>query len=73
MTQQVINAAKAKLGTIYLNEERAKAGIDVRWMAGHSVFFVDCGHVKFSVSKTVALLLAAALREAVSSLPVGEG
>ena len=58
--------------TIYLNEERAKAGIDVRWMAGHSVFFVDCGHAKFSVSKTVALLLAAALREAVSSLPVGE-
>ncbi len=58
--------------TIFLNEKDGKKGIDVRWMTGHGVFFVDVGNIKFSVSKTVALLLASALREAVSSMPIGE-
>lgn len=45
--------------------------LQIRWIPAAKAFFVDFGNVRFSVSKTAALLLADGLHEAVRCLPEG--
>jgi hypothetical protein len=47
-------------------------GLEIRWNAQARAFFVEYGNVRFSVSRTGALLLADGLREAIRCLTVAQ-
>lgn len=47
--------------------------LEIRWNPQVKAFFVDFGNVRFSVTRTAALLLADALHEAARRLPDKSG
>ena len=47
-------------------------GLEIRWNAQARAFFVEYGNVRFSVSRTGALLLADGLHYAVQTLTVAQ-